>query len=89
VGRYRNAWRDFQIIIRGGQLVAIAPDQPDPLLASSMLTPVADHTFRVETADGYGVPGELVVFELDPAGRVKRVRFGENPSERIETWEDR
>ena len=59
------------------------------LLASSMLTPVADHTFRVETADGYGVPGELVVFELDPAGRVKRVRFGENSSERIETWEDR
>ncbi len=43
----------------------------------------------METTDGYGVPGELVVFELDAAGRVKRARFGENSSERIETWEDR
>jgi hypothetical protein len=87
--RYRNAWRDFQIIVRGGRLVAIAPDAPDPLLGPSTLTPVAEHTFRVETTDGYGVPGELVVFELDAGGRVKRVRFGENPSERIETFEDR
>ncbi len=89
VGRYRSAWRDIQVIVRGGELVAIAPDGPDPLLAPSTLTPVAEHTFRVETTDGYGVPGELVVFELDPAGRVKRARFGENYSERIETWEDR
>ncbi len=37
----------------------------------------------------YGVPGELVVFELDAAGRVKRARFGENSSERIETWAER
>jgi CubicO group peptidase (beta-lactamase class C family) len=89
VGRYRNAWRDIQIVVRGGELVAIAPDLADPLLAPSTLTPVAEHTFRVETTDGYGVPGELAVFELDLAGRVKRVRFGENYSDRIETWEDR
>ena len=89
VGRYRNAWRDVQILVRGGELIAIAPDGPDPLLAPSTLTPVAEHTFRVDTTDGYGIPGELVVFELDPAGRVKRARFGENYSERIETWEDR
>jgi len=89
VGRYRNAWRDIQIVVRGGELVAIAPDGPDPLLAPSTLTPVAEHTFRVETTDGYGIPGELVVFETDPAGRVTRARFGENYSERIGTWEDR
>jgi CubicO group peptidase (beta-lactamase class C family) len=89
VGRYRNAWRDIQIVVRGGELVAIAPDGPDPLLAPSTLTPVAEHTFRVETTDGYGIPGELVVFETDPAGRVTRARFGENYSERMETWEDR
>jgi D-alanyl-D-alanine carboxypeptidase len=89
VGRYRNAWRDIQIVVRVGELVAIAPDGPDPLLAPSTLTPVAEHTFRVETTDGHGIPGELVVFETDPAGRVTRARFGENYSERIETWEDR
>jgi hypothetical protein len=35
-------------------------------------------------------PGhELVVFETDPAGRVRRARFGGNYTDRIETWEDR
>ncbi len=76
VGRYRSAWRDVQIIVRGGELTVIGPDGPDPLLAPA-------------TLDGYGIPGELVVFEVDPAGRVRRARFGENYTERIETWEDR
>ena len=89
VGRYRNAWGDVQIIVRGGELVAIGPATPDPLLAPSTLKPVGEHTFRVETHDGYGVPAELVVFETDPAGRVTRARFGENYTERIETWADR
>jgi len=89
VGRYRNAWFDLQIIVRGGELVVIGPATPDPLLATSTLKPIAEHTFRVETTDGYGIPGEMVTFEVDPAGRVKRARFGENSSERIETWEDR
>jgi len=89
VGRYRSAWADLQIIIRGGELVVIGPATPDPLLAPSTLKPVGEHTFRVETTDGYGVPAELAVFETDPAGRVTRARFGENYVERIETWADR
>lgn len=89
VGRYRNAWGDVQIIVRGGNLIVIGPATPDPLLAPSTLTPVGEHTFQVETTDGYGIPGELVVFETDPTGRVRRARFGENYTERIETWEDR
>jgi D-alanyl-D-alanine carboxypeptidase len=88
-GRYRNAWGDVQIIVRGGELVVIGPATPDPLLAPSTLKLVGEHTFRVETTDGYGIPGELVVFETDPTGRVRRARFGENYTERIETWEDR
>jgi len=51
--------------------------------------PVAEHTFRVETKDGYGIPAELVVFEVDTAGRVTRAKFGENYTQRIESWEDR
>ena len=35
-----------------------------------------------------GIPGELVVFEVDATGRVRRARFGENYAERIESWED-
>jgi hypothetical protein len=88
VGRYRNACGDAGIIVRGGRLTVIGPATPDPLLVTATLTPVAPHTFRVESADGYGIPGELVVFEVDSHGRVKRARFGENYSERVETWEE-
>ena len=70
-------------------MIAIGPAGPDPLLAPSTLKPVAEHTFRVETKDGYGMAGELVIFEVDAAGRVTRARFGENYTERIESWEDR
>jgi hypothetical protein len=40
---------------------------------------VSQHTVRVESKDGYGIPGELAVFEVD----------GENYTDRIESWEDR
>ncbi len=49
---------------------------------------MAEHTYRVETKDGYGIPGELVVFETDRNGRVTRAKFGQNYTERIERWED-
>lgn len=89
VGRYRNAWGDAQILVRGGELTVIYPAVLDPLLVTSTLKPVAEHTFRVETKDGYGIPAELVVFEVDAAGRVTRAKFGENYTQRIESWEDR
>jgi D-alanyl-D-alanine carboxypeptidase len=89
VGRYRNAWGDVQVLVRAGDLIAIWPALVDPLLAPSTLRPAGEHTFRVETTDGFGIPGELVVFETDPAGRVRRARFGENYTERVETWEGR
>jgi hypothetical protein len=82
-------WGDLQILVRGGELIVIGPTGPDPLMIYSTLRPVGEHTFRVETRDGYGIPGELVVFEVDATGRVTRVRFGENYTERVESWEDR
>jgi D-alanyl-D-alanine carboxypeptidase len=86
VGRYRNPWGDLQILVRGGELIVIGPTGPDPLLTYSTLRPAGEHTFRVETKDGFGIPSELVVFEVDAAGRVTRVRFGENYTERVESW---
>jgi hypothetical protein len=38
---------------------------------------IGEHTFRVETKDGYGLPGELAVFDVDASGRPTRVRLGE------------
>jgi hypothetical protein len=69
VGRYRSAWADAQVLVMGGRLTMIFPNLPDPLWAPATLAPVSEHTFRVETKDGYGSHGERVVFELDAAGR--------------------
>src|SRR5262245_22216241 len=89
VGRYRNVWGDLQVLVRGGELIVIGPAGPDPLMVYSTLKPIGEHAFRVETKDGYGIPCELAVFEVDAAGHVTRVRMGENYTERIESWEDR
>jgi len=77
VGKYRNAWGDVQILILNGALRMIAPLQPDPTLTLATLIPVAEHTFRLDTPDGFSAPGALVVFELDDAGQVQRVKVGE------------
>jgi D-alanyl-D-alanine carboxypeptidase len=86
VGRYRNPWADLEVLIHGGAPVLIDPSQPDPTLALTRLVPLAEHTFRMETRDGFGSPGELVVFELDGAGRVARVRIGENYTYPVAEW---
>jgi hypothetical protein len=51
----------------------------------SRLVPVAEHTFRIETGDGYGSAGELVVFELT-GDRVTRVRIGDNYTYPVAGW---
>jgi CubicO group peptidase (beta-lactamase class C family) len=86
VGKYRNAWGDSQILILNGQLVSIDPSQSDPSAAVTKLIPVAEHTFRMETGNGFGNQGELVVFELDDAGEVQRVKTGENYTYPVVGW---
>jgi D-alanyl-D-alanine carboxypeptidase len=78
VGRYRNAWGDSQVLTLNGELVAIDPSQPDPTLATVKLVPVAEHTFRIETKEGFSSNGELVVFEMDDEGQVQRMKMGQN-----------
>jgi CubicO group peptidase (beta-lactamase class C family) len=78
VGKYRDAWEDSQVLIVGGELVMIDPTLPDPIPSLSKLVPVAEHTFRIETKDGFGAHGELLIFEMDNEGRVQRVKAGEN-----------
>jgi len=78
VGKYRNAWGDSQVLVLNGELVMIGPCLPDPTLAVDKLVPVAEHTFRIDTKDGYSANGELVVFEMDDGGQVQRVKMGQN-----------
>jgi D-alanyl-D-alanine carboxypeptidase len=85
-GKYRSPWGDMQIIVYEGQLVAIDPSFVDPSLDMTRLIPVAEHTFRMEMKSGSGAVGELAVFEFDDAGKVVRLRTGDNYTYRIENW---
>ena len=69
-------------------LLLIEPGLPDPMAMATRLHPIEgrDHTFRAEEKDGYGGQGEAVVFELNPDGRVRRIRFGENYIDAVESW---
>jgi CubicO group peptidase (beta-lactamase class C family) len=85
-GKYRNAWGDAQVLLLDGRLAVIDPSVPDPLATVSWLVPAGEHTFRLETKNGFGNNGEPVVFELDDAGRVRRVKVGENFLTPLESW---
>lgn len=86
VGRYRNEWSDAQVLIHQEQLIVIDPSQPDPMAGHMRLVPVTEHTFRIESTNGYSSRGELAKFELDDAGQVVRVKIGAGYSQRIAQW---
>lgn len=88
VGKYRDAWGDMQILLHNGVLTAVDPSQPDPLLATLRFIPVAEHTFRMESENGFLSPDELAIFVVDEVGngRVSRVRLGNTFMERVEAW---
>ena len=76
VGKYRDFWGDWQVLILDGGLVIIQPSLPDPTQAMMKLVPVAEHTFRIESNAG-SFKGELVTFEMDD-GKVRRVKLSGN-----------
>ena len=86
LGRYRNAWGDAQVLVMGGRLMIIWPNLPDPMWAPATLVPLGEHTFRLETKDGYSSHGERVVFELDGAGKVSRLTVGYNHMLPLTEW---
>ena len=73
-------------MIRNGELVMIDPSADDPLGTLATLTPVAEHVFRYESGDGSSPVGELAVFEVDAAGTVQRLKYGENYTYPVTTW---
>ena len=86
VGRFRNAWGDMQILARDGQLVAIYPGEVDPWLDVVSLTPVENHSFRMQGKNGWGANGELAVFEFDAAGKVTRLSTGDTYATPVDHW---
>lgn len=86
LGKYRNTWGDCQIIIHEGQLLAITPSLPDPMAARITLIPVSEHTFRMDSKNGFGTHNELMTFELDESSAVKVVKSGNTYLFPIEEW---
>jgi len=71
LGTYADPWHwEYEVMVVGGDLVLYARSYPpadDPGEGVTRLEPVAEHTFRMPD-------GEPLVFELDAAGRVERIR---------------
>lgn len=78
VGKYRDIWADYAVLVMNGKLVLIKPAKQDPTASMLTLIPAAEHTFRVDWEGFAGLGGELVVFELGTDGKVVRIKLGEN-----------
>ena len=74
------------MLVHNGELVIVDPSADDPLETRATLTPVAEHTFRYESDNGFRSRGELAVFEVDDAGRVQRLKLDENYSYPVTDW---
>ena len=85
-GKYRNTWGDVQVLVVEGRLAMLDPSLPDPMPFVIYLHPTGPNTFRMESRNGFTSHGELLVFELDTAGRVQRMKLGENYLSPVESW---
>jgi CubicO group peptidase (beta-lactamase class C family) len=85
-GKYRNDWGDAQVLELNGDLVMIDPTLEDPTSAVGKLIPAGEHTFVLEVESGFDLPGEEIVFELDKAGKVLRLKTGQNYMYPVEAW---
>jgi len=86
LGRYRNAWGDSQVLLGASGLRVVSPINADPGEGMETLTPVGPHTFRIESSNGFGAPGELAIFELGPDGHAASLKVGEHRRYRVAEW---
>ncbi len=60
-------------MILNGELTMVVPDAENPWESRVILEPVEPHSFRMK---GGSSSGELLRFELDESGKVKRLIAG-------------
>ena len=87
VGKYQDPtnWESL-IMILNDELVLYGFDYPpedNPENAIIKLTPEGKHTFRMTGENG---DGELLIFEMDIKGNVKRIKKGENYIYPVGSW---
>jgi CubicO group peptidase (beta-lactamase class C family) len=84
-GKYRNDWRDMEVIEYNGGLIMVTPNLIDPMFDPTMLEHIDGNRFKM-ISSGYGSHGEEAVFERDESGKIYRVRTGENYAKKIKSW---
>ncbi len=81
-GTYRSIWGDVHVLVLEGKLALINPTAPNPKPSALTLEPDGEDTFKLE-GKGYGALGEAVVFEVNEDGIARRIKIGENWSDRV------
>lgn len=72
-GRFTSLWDYVDIVRLGNRLFQFAPQVDDPAAVATALSVVDADTLRIEEKAGYGSPGELVRYERDDTGAVRKV----------------
>ena len=79
VGKYQDPTKwEYLVMILNDELVLYGFDYPpedNPESSIIKLTPEGEHSFRMTGENGNG---ELLIFEMDEKGKVKRIKKGEN-----------
>ncbi len=75
-GRFVNQWGVLDVAAFGATLAALDPDEADPAKSASLLNVVDADTLRIDTANGYGSPGEWIRYRRDAAGKTTAVVAG-------------
>jgi hypothetical protein len=65
-----------QVQLLEGELTIVFPESDDPWESRVTLKPIGNHRFRaVPTQMSYSLNGEILTFEFDESGNVKRFGF--------------
>jgi CubicO group peptidase (beta-lactamase class C family) len=64
-GRFANLWGVTDVVRLGDRLVAISPESDAPAEAVARLTVATDDRLIVNTDNGFGGPGEAMVYTFD------------------------
>lgn len=84
-GKYRNEWRDMEVIEYNSGLIMVTPSLLDPMFDPTKLEHIEENRFKM-VSSGYGSHGEEVMFEREEDGKVFRIWTGENYAEKIGSW---
>jgi hypothetical protein len=67
-GRFINLWRVTDVVALGETLVAIDPDDPEPVKNATQLDVEDESTLRITATNGYSAPARLCAMSATGRG---------------------